>query len=467
MVDAISGDEPVDKVREAIPISRIEAEEEVEEPKVDSGLSTIEKSKAIKPEMTPPMSAPILAAPANMDNVVFAVASLDSSGRPVTDTVTSVVLKGQEIKNDILQGWMQNLREIEEYVRQLLSSPVYQQLEEIRRKGDPQLGNVSGVQGTTAANAAAQAEPVAFLSTLDRLQAMERVPPSAEVSDSSAPNDASKVLVLPLTAALLAGGMVVGIEVAHAATHPLGGVFEIIEQLQPIFPQVSIQDLIPVINLMIVAPIYFNSWNEAVSNIKSRERHSYVQTAQNFAKDVNRIVNDPNFVKETLIKRMRGTDQLSPHDQERLSRMLKVVLIGVALSLLYSVEVGKVYHDGKSDTGKFGGIEPEELRDLLLGKFTENVAKKDDGKKIKKPTYEEELTLSLIGHANRLLKPEDELTKKPNPLSPEDRVKAADMLLEYVTKTRDLDPMLDPVKVFDETLSSSTFTLKDKLPPYA
>ncbi len=448
MVDAISGDEPIGKIREPIPVSRIEAEEEEGVgPKVDSGLSSIEKSKAVKPEMIPPMNAPILAAPSNMESVAFAVASLDASGRPMAETVTSFVLKGEEIKNKMLKGWMENLREIEEYVRQLLSSPVYQQLEEIRRKGDPHSGVVSGVQGVTAANAAAQSEPVAFLSALDRLQAMERVPTTAEVTDSSAPQDSSRVLVLPLTAALLAGGLVVGTEIVNAASHPLGGAFELIERLQPIFPQVSIQDLIPVINLMVVAPIYFNSWNEAVSNIRSRERHSYVQTAQNFAKDVIKIVTDPHFVKETLIKRMKGTDQLSPENQERLTRMLKVVLIGISLSLLYSVEVGKV-HTGQSGTGKFGGIEPEELRDLLLGKFTKDL---DPNKKL---TLQEELTLSLIKRAQEQLEP----------LSIEDRTKAADMLLDYITKPRDLDPMLDPAKVFDETLSSSTFTIKDKLP---
>ena len=107
---------------------------------------------------------------------------------------------------------------------------------------------------------------------------------------------------------------------------------------------------------MIVGPIYYNSWNEAVSNIKNRAHNGYVQTAQNFAKDVIKIVIDPDFVKNVLIQRMQGTSKLSPEDQERLSRMLKIVLIGIALSLLYSVEVGKIQHE------KFGGIEPEELR---------------------------------------------------------------------------------------------------------
>jgi hypothetical protein len=432
-------DERLRKVQSSTPISGEEAIEEVSQ-KVDSGLSSIEKSKSVKPEIVPLMSTPILSAPANMESIAFAVASVDASGRPMTDTVRSIVLKGEEIKNNVLEGWIKNLREIEEYVRQLLSSPVYQQLQELRLKGDPSPGTISGVQETTSDNPAGQSEPVHFLSTLDRLQAMERVPSSAQVTDTSAPQDSSQVLVLPLTAALLAGGLVVGTEIVNASTHPLGGMFEMLERLQPIFPNVSIQDLIPVINLMVVAPIYFNSWNEAVSNIKERERHSYVQTAQNFAKDVIKIVTDPNFIKETLIKRMRGTSQLSSDDQKRLAQMLKVLLIGIALSLLYTVEVGKVQN------GKFGGIEPEELRDLILGKWH----KRDPNKKV---TPHEELILSLIDRAR------EQLTS----LSIEDRTQAADMLIEYVTKVRELDPMLDPAKVFDETLASINFNHKDKI----
>jgi hypothetical protein len=263
---------------------------------------------------------------------------------------------------------------------------------------------------------------------------LEQVPPSAEVAETET-KDASQVLVLPLAAALLAGGAAgLGVQAASSA-HPLGGVFELVQKIQPLFPQVSLQDMIPLINLMAVAPIYYNSWNEAVGNLRSGERQSFVQTAQNFAKDVIKIAADPAFVNRTLIGRMRGTQELSPEDQERLARMLKIVLIGVSLSLLYSVEVGKV------NKGEFGGIEPEELRDLILGRFTQPAGPG------KKRSLQEELTASLI----------DRVHEQLAPLSKEDREFAAGLLVEYVTQPRELDPMLDPVKVFDEALSSSLF----------
>lgn len=439
MLNDIS-DDPIGKVGRLSPISAPDASQE-EVPKVDSGVSSIEKSKAVRPEIIPPMNSPILATPSDQQTIAFAVASIDSSGKPMMETIHSFVMKGEEIKNSVLKGWMNNLREIEEYVRQLLASPMYQQLEEIRHKGDPQSGSVSGVQGATSANAAQKGQQVELLSTIDRLQVLERVPSSAEVSDTSAPQDSSQVLVLPLTAALLAGmGAAVGTEVIQG-TNPLGEVMELIERLQPLFPAVGVQDIIPLINLMVVGPIYYNSWNEAVSNLRSRERHSHVPAIQNFAKDVIKIVTDPNFVNVTLIQRMKGTENLSPADQDRLARMLKVVLIGVALSLLYSAEVGKVQN------GSFGGMEPEELRDLLMGKFTELPDPS------KRANLQEQLTTSLINRAWEQLKP----------LSIEDRTVAVDMLLSYVTKHRDLDPMLDPAKVFDEAISASNFDPKDKI----
>jgi hypothetical protein len=429
-----------DKLHIRKPISEVGVKREDSE-KVDSGESSIEKSKSVKPEIIPLMSIPILRAPSNTaEDVAFVVTSVDATGRPTESVVYRVIFKVEEIKNNVLKAWAQNLREIEEHVRQLLSSPYYRQLQEVRLNGDAQLETISGVQGTGIDNrAVGLSGKVNFLSTLDRLRVLDRLPPTAEIPDPSAPQDSSRVLMLPIVAALLAGGFVVGTEMVQGA-HPLEAAFEVLENLQPIFPQVAIQDLFLVMNLMVVSPIYIHSWNEAVGNIKDRKRHSYVQTAQNFAKDVIKMVTDANFVKN-LISSIRGTNQLFPQDQDRLSRMLKVVLIGVALSLLYSVEVGKV------QDGKFGGIEPEELRDLILGKWHQRSNLQ------KKMNLQERLILSLIDRSREQLAP----------LSIEDRSIAVNMLLEYVTKTREIDPMLDPAKLFNETLSSSSLEFNDKI----
>lgn len=431
-------DDSVSKVRGVPPVSSTPDVGSVESPRVDSGVSSIEKSKAVRPEVVPPMNTPILIAPADQQGQVFAVASLDAMGKPVTSTIHSVVLQGEKIKQAALEGWMNNLREIAEYVRQLLASPLYQQLQEMRLQAGSQVGPIAGV---TSPGAAAGGEQVELLSTLDRLQALEHVPPSAEVQDTSASKDSTGVLVLPLTAALLAGGgLMMGTEIIHA-TNPIGGLMEMVTRLQPLFPTVSVQDLVPLINLMVVGPIYFNSWNEAVNNITSRERQNHIPAIHNFAKDVIKIVLDPNFVNSTLIQCMKGTENLTSADKDRLARMLKVLLVGVALSLMYSAEVGKVQN------GRFGGMEPEELRDLLMGKFTELP---EPGKNV---SEHEQLVNSLISRAWEQLKF----------LSVEDRTAAVDMLLAYVTKHRDLDPMLSPAKIFDDAVDASKFNPKTKI----
>lgn len=403
---------------------------------VDSALSSIEKSKRVRLETVPAMNIPVLIAPIHTESGVFAVALMDASGQ----AVRSFILQGEEIKHSVLETWMQNLKEIEAQVRQMLASPFYLHLQEMRQKGEPSSLALSKVQDTPPHPVVQAQQQIGIISTLNRLQVMERVPPTAQVLNTESPQDFSQVLVLPLTAALLMGGLEVVTELAQTGTHPLGDIYQMLSHLQPIFPQVAVQDLIPLIHLMAVAPLYYHSWNEAVSHIKNREHLSDVHMVQNFAKDVIQIVTDPHFVRFTLLSRLRGVDQLALHDQDRLANMLKVVLIGAALSLLYSVEVGKV------QKGQFGGIEPEELRELLLGKWHEPLEKKH------KFSQQDLLSVSLIKRAREQLAV----------LSDEDRLVAVELMLDHVTQVRKLNHMLDPVKIFDETLHSLIFTSIDQ-----
>lgn len=401
---------------------------------IDSGVSSIEKSKSVRGEVIPPMDSPILIAPSNSP-MAFIVAAVDVKGVPVAQTVRGFILQNEEIKKSVAEGWLKNLREIEEYVRQILSSPVYQQLQELRMKDAQREGNVSSIDETSGNQSN-------LLSTLDRLQVMEKVSATEKVTDTSAPQDSTRVLVLPLTAALLiGGGLSLGIAGGVQPGNPIGGMVKYVQQLQPLFPQVGLQDLIPLINLMVVGPIYYGSWKEALNNFKGKEARDYFKEVHNFAKDVIKLVVDPYFVQSMLIKRLKGVENLSQSEQDRLVRMLKVLLIGVALSLLYSLEVGKI------QKGQFWGIEPEELRDLLTGKL----ATPPDPSK--KTTEREILVTSLINRAWEQL----------NPLSREDREEAANLLLNYVNETRELDPMLDPAKVFDEAVSPEIFNVQDKI----
>ncbi len=139
----------------------------------------------------------------------------------------------------------------------------------------------------------AKNQQIELLSTLDRLQVLEKVPSNVEVQMEGGSQDASRSLVMPLTAALLmGGGLAIGTEFVYP-THSVEGYVGLVENLQPLFSSLAVQDLVPLINFMIVGPIYFNSWNEAVSKIKHLKRENRVSVVQNFAKDVMSIVSDP------------------------------------------------------------------------------------------------------------------------------------------------------------------------------
>ncbi len=422
--------------------------EVVEEKKVDAGISSIEKSKAVATLMTPPPNFPILISPAqNEVPLALIIASLENSSKPIADFMRSIDIKMSEIADQMLNGWLKNIREIQEWVQSLINSPNYQYLQEIRLHGDQKQGNVSGVQDPTSANAAAanpttaNEAPYNFLTALERLQAFERVHASAPSSDSatvsnSNADDAARVVSIPIIAAMIiGGGMALGATELTTSTTgmtstPFVAPVELMERLQPVFPQLIVQDIIPMINLMVAAPIYFNALEEAVSNIKERERDNHVETAQNFAKDVVKMVADPAFVMVTYVNKMPGADQMSPELKERMAAMLKLILASVALSLLYSIEVGKV----KSD--KYWGMEAQEFRDVLTGKIA---APNPD----QKQSTHDQLVATLIKQVNAQL----------DALPAEQRAEAVETILSYVGESHNLKTMLDPAKIFADVFT--------------
>ncbi len=422
-------------------------EPQTKAPLVDSGASSIEKSKSVLAVLVPLMNFPTLPSPSsNQQDISFAIASVDSHGNVQVNMLKSVELRMDDATSSIVRGWAQNMRDQAEEVRRILASPAYQMMQELNMKGYVGNAVTQAEKSSVAASAIGSVGVPQIVSTLDRLQVMEYVPPTARIPDPEAPQDTARALVIPLTAALLIGGGLAlgGSEIVSTVSG--GGVdlltraVELVDKLQPLLPQLGLQEIIPMINLMVVAPIYYRSWDEAVSNFKNRERHSHVQAVQDFAKDVIKIVGDPAFVSSLLFNRPTSDGgQLTADQQDRLTRMSKFVVIGIALGLLYSVEVGKVLQD------KFGGMEPEEMRDLLMGKLVPETDPK------KKMTTQEQLTRSLINLAAGQI----------SFLEGEDRVQAANILLDYIGTNRELEPMLDPAKVFTDVLEAIDY----KVPP--
>lgn len=426
----------------------IEVKEEESKHGSDVGVSSIEKSKAVPGTAVAPMNAPILISPS--DQAVFAISSVDATGKKMIQILSTVALKIEGIKNDVLEGWAQNLRQIEEQIRQILASPAYIQLQEMRTKGDPRSGTVSGVQSAASAaksGLAGGSDSITLLSTLDRMQVLEKIPPTAEVQDTTPPQNPSRSLILPLAAAILMGGaLAVGTvqlttSLTGISSNVLTNVVKLVEQLQPLFSTFTVRDLVPAINLMIVGPLYMNSWKEAVSNFGNKERNSNIETVHKFAQDVIKMVSDPTSLLRLLVSQSAGKTPISEGEIDQRTHMLKLIMVGVALSLLYSVEVGQI------QGGKFRGIQPEELRDLLLGKMQ---IKQDPEAK---PTRQEELIDSLIKRG----KEQVSLI-----LREEDKVKAAEILVGYVYQERELEHLLDPEKIFNDTLAAMAFDPKEQ-----
>jgi hypothetical protein len=406
----------------------------IKDPLRDLGASSIEKSTQTPP--SPSLAIIPLLSPSSQE--MFAVVSTTSTGEREWCIITTPPLIEDSVKDLILEGWEANLREIEEEVQKLLNSPFYQQLQEI--KNDPAHKNEAIDRIENISNPASSAS-LGVLSTLDRLHHLEKVTPSAPTENSEASADATQMVVIPFAIGLtIAGGFALATTEVTTPIHgissnPLSKVVEMVEGLQPLFVKLSIQDMIPVINLMVIGPIYYHSWNEAISNFKNHERHNYTKVIQKFAQDIIKMVTDPTFIVTTTFNQMKSLQYSPPAEQERIMRMFKVILCGVALGLLYSIQVGKVQQ------GKFGGMESEELRDLLLGKMPPSISSEQP------LTIHEELIQSTIQRTHEQL----------SLLSREDRVEIVHILLDYLGKTQELDPMLDPIKVFSETIAASHF----------
>jgi len=415
----------------------------------DSGLSSIEKSLAVASMMTPPMDIPFLVAPSSnsqQQDFVFTVAAMDSSGKPFVQLLLSQQGQIDQIKQDILDSWSKSIREMDEMVKQMLNSPVYQAILAIRLHGDAHQGNVTGVQATTSANAAAanpttaNAAPYSFMNAIDRARSIDHVSRNVEVSEGSPGGDAARSVVIPMMGVFIAGGaLALGVsEITVSATGvsstPLTSAVELVESLQPVFPQIAMQDIIPMINLMVMAPIYFNSWNEATSRLKGGERESQVETAQNFAKDAIKMVSNPGFVMVNFVNKMPGTERMSPDNKEQMAVLLKLILSSVALSLLYSTEVGTAQGDA------YGGMEPQEFRDLLNGTI---ILPAD-----KQSTLQGQLMGTLIKLVNAQLDAMPDAAR---------RAQAVEVVVDYIANSHSVKNMLDPVKVFDQVLSSNQF----------
>lgn len=399
----------------------------LEKQKGASDQSTIEKSEeALAEEIIAAMNTPLLIPPSDL-------ALKTNSGHLISignDLIGSVNV-------DIWKKYQQNLDQIKEQVAKMISSPTYQALERVRIQGGDG-ANVSGVQTATAANAA-QANPIAsgsdsIINTINSLhKQMTKVSP--------AETDVAQ-MIIPMSSIILLAGVpaVVTVEIQAASNNPLQGTMDIIGKLQQNLPALGLQDVIPMINLMVMAPIYYNALNEAISRLPNKERESNVAAAQNFAQSVIKMVSNPDYIMVNFVNKMEGANMMSPERKQTIATTVRLILATVSLSMLYSVQTGKV--QGK----EYWGIDPQELRDILNGTMTAP----DPGQQT---SEQGKLSATLINVVQAQLAS----------LPMAQRLNTINAILDFVSTSQSVKTMFDPNKVVNSVLSSIDFADEQKI----
>lgn len=390
---------------------------------VPSGTSSIEDSESVLVLLIPPPNSPILPTPSDGGDFNGVVALISNNKVNGAEFLLYTDNLQNQVVNEMLEKWNKSIKEEQEKIRELISSPQYQQMEEIRIKGDPKQGVVSGVMTNQAANSL-DANPLIFI--LDKAQKSDALAPS----DKDQGGDA----IVPLAAAAIIGGaLAIGIIDVNAVTNtPVNGAVDLVSRLQPIMPQV-IQDL-PSINLMVMPLVYFTSWDSSVGNMANKGHQSDMSAVIYFAKSMISLITNPEFIKNHVVAPMESSDPLSQTRKEYREAVLKLILACVALSLLYSVEVGK------SVSGKFWGMEPQEFKGMLNGEIP-----------IPKPTANSTDAQRAQYTLLNIIK-----TQLDN-LPPEEKAKVLNAIFEYLSNPQQVKDMLDPKKVFSDVLSSSAF----------
>lgn len=353
-----------------------------------------------------------------------------------------------KIEEKTAQEWGENIKEVTEQTREIYQSYAPSQKIPIEQKMAPQISieaepnqledtiplpmsNPQKGQTTTMPMQDSQSKilpqstpvsiPLILTSVVhyfERLKILDKVPTEEVVVD---PENPEEKITIPLKAGAVISsvGLLAFTEKitseGSVSYNPVRDMNEFINKFQPIFPNL-IPELIPIINLMVMPLIYYTFWDETFGKYKKKDRKNYADAIKKFVKSIIKMVSDSSFPRS-----------ISFSNRGKSATVMKLVLSTVALSLLYSLEVGKVVGE------KFWGMEPEELRGMLLGKISITEGKEADQLKIR--------LLKLI---------KGQLAD----LEGEEKSQVLEVIFEYLMSSHDVEAMLDPAKVFSAVLSS-------------
>lgn len=349
-----------------------------------------------------------------------------------TALITSAQTVNDQVKESILKGWQNNIEQLSAQIKAIVNSPAYQELQRNKIHGDSKSAAVSGVQSASSANVAA-ANPVAG-GSFNIISAIEQALSVLRMADTHPSKESDSAEgVVPMTALVfMQGALVLGefessVSPTGMTSNPVPGSMQILDTLQSNL-NLSPDQSIPMINLAVIFFIYSLAAEEAISRFNQNEGKSDLEKVQAFARDVIRMVSNPDYVMANFVNKMEGTDRMDPDRKAIIATTMRLILATVALSLLHSLEMGKVQQ------GEYWGMLAEDLKAVLMGEKNPPADSKQE------PTEIERLSSTLV----KLVR--DQIAALPENV----RASTIETILHYIESSHDVEKMLDPAKLITE-----------------
>jgi hypothetical protein len=358
----------------------------------DSGKSTLQSSETPSALINPLASTPLLPTPwvnLNNDNT-FSINTPSISpkaGITPTDIYKMYAEKSSQIMDDMLEGWLANIELLKERVAEELRSPRY-------------LAFLESIAPSTLAKKEAQApsaldiavrqstEYQAWLSSLtsaERVEELRRGDALQQAMNLTVGltsgineqrqridnNDPSIGVSLPAMSAsffvgitFVGGSMAVEMarSVADAAQSLSASFTPMVTQIAATYDFRAELGLLGAVLALMTQVTLFGDVGQT-TNKSTDQKTIDLQAARSFAKNVIQAVTSNEmtaFIMGLLVNKMEGSQIMTDERKDQIVHMIKAVLLAMALSLLYRVEVG--FH--KPETG---WMTKEEFKGLLDG----------------------------------------------------------------------------------------------------
>jgi hypothetical protein len=369
-----------------------------------SSVSQIEESKSVVVEVPLLAEAPQLTAAKGDAAAVF--------GQLVaTSAIMNHQLQANQIMIIMLNKWSESIKEEKERVRDLLRSPLYQQIQEIQKVG----------HANTVTESRKVEQPM-IVNATDRLNDyLERIGTSDGTSQnlSAAPTVSAVVILGPMM-------IVTADPVSFASpSSPMATISQVSTSMQQVVP--PLVDIASALDVNLMVPLMQVAWEVAVG--KTKAMPSEFQCATKFAQQVIQMATSPNWIQMTVINNIPGAEKLDPKGKQELTAVLKLTMVLVALAYLYKAETG--------------GITSQEIMDRVKGMLAGTIPLKEGS---------EEATLVMIMRAQ---------LQVLDPTTKEKALTAMMTAIDNPNFVKNLGKMSDPLKAFENVFENVNYNSKD------